>query len=214
MPKSRKLPGGRSTTLKPAYEPIVLARRPPDGTVEANLREYSTGALNVEACRVGSRFPANVVLSHAPGCAAEWCEASCALRAVEESAAASRAGARTQTQPSRLFYCPKASRPERDAGCDSLPLADLDLFPNARNGSKASRAANSHPTVKPLELMRWLVRLIAPPGDLVLDPFCGSGSTGCAAVLEERRFVGIEREPRYAAIARARIEHWSSQGPR
>lgn len=61
--------------------------------------------------------------------------------------------------------------------------------------------------------MRWLVRLIAPPGDLVLDPFCVSGSTGCAAVLEDRRFVGIEREARYAAIANARIEHWSSKGP-
>lgn len=212
MPKSRKLAGGRSTTLKPAYEPIVLARRPPEGTVEANLREHSTGALNVEACRIGDRFPANVILSHGPGCGAGGCEADCALRAVEESAAASRA--RASTRPSRLFYCPKASRLERDAGCEQLPLADLDLFPNARNGSKASRAANSHPTVKPLELMRWLVRLIAPPGDLVLDPFCGSGSTGCGAALEERRFVGIEREPRYAAIARARIEYWASQGSR
>jgi DNA modification methylase len=70
-------------------------------------------------------------------------------------------------------------------------------------------ARNSHPTVKPIDLMRWLVRLVTPPGGLVIDPFAGSGTTGCAAVLEGFRFIGVERDPEYVPIARARIEWWS-----
>lgn len=66
--------------------------------------------------------------------------------------------------------------------------------------------------MKPLELMRWLVRLLCPPGGLVLDPTAGSGTTGAAAVLEGRRFIGIELEPEYAPIAAARIEYWTSNG--
>ncbi len=71
--------------------------------------------------------------------------------------------------------------------------------------------ANHHPTVKPIELMRYLCRLVTPKGGTVLDPFTGSGTTGCAAVLEGFTFVGIEREPEYAEIARARIDHWNRQ---
>ena len=73
----------------------------------------------------------------------------------------------------------------------------------------AHARANHHPTVKPLSLCRWLVRLLAPPGGVVLDPFAGSGSIGIAAVLEGRQFIGIEREARYVAIARARMTHWA-----
>lgn len=113
-----------------------------------------------------------------------------------------------------VAYCPKASRAERDAGCEGLPQQRLDLFPNARgSGYKPPPAANTHPTVKPLALMRWLVRLITPADELLLDPFCGSGSTGCAAVLERRRFLGIELDPGYAEIARARIAHWEDPSP-
>jgi site-specific DNA-methyltransferase (adenine-specific) len=71
--------------------------------------------------------------------------------------------------------------------------------------------ANIHPTVKPIELMRWLVRLLTPHGGLVLDPFTGSGSTGAAAVLEGARFLGIEREASYVPIARARIKYWATR---
>jgi site-specific DNA-methyltransferase (adenine-specific) len=117
----------------------------------------------------------------------------------------------TLPQPSRLFYCPKANRTERDAGCEALPRQALDLFPNAQSGRRPPAAANTHPTVKPLALMCWLVRLIAPEGGLVCDPFCGSGTTGAAATLESRRFIGIEREPGYATIAKARIAHWENQ---
>jgi DNA modification methylase len=213
MPKSRRLPGGRATALKPAYEPILLARRPPQGPVERNLAAYGTGALNAEACRVEGRFPANVIVSHAPGCDSGECTAGCAVRLVDEAAGSTRAPSGRLRTVSRLFYCPKASRPERDAGCEHLPRRALDLFPSARAaGYKAPPAANPHPTVKPLALMRWLVRLVVPRGGLALDPFCGSGSTGCAAVLEGRRFAGIELDPRYAEIARARIAHWAGQG--
>ena len=203
MPKSRRLPGGRGTQLKPAYEPIVLARRPPDGSIA------ETGALNVDACRVNDRYPAHLALSHAPGCSDTACHPSCPVQLVDDSAARGRG----QRHMSRLFYCPKASRRERDAGCEDLPTRTLDIFPNAqRNGSKPpAKAANIHPTVKPIELMRWLVRLTAPPNGTVLDPFCGSGSTGAAAVLEQRRFIGIELDANYRRIAKARIAHWSAQ---
>jgi site-specific DNA-methyltransferase (adenine-specific) len=118
------------------------------------------------------------------------------------------AGSGTRTPPSRLFFSSKVSRAERDAGCGHLPAQDLDLFPNAQHGDPPPAAArNPHPTVKPIALMRWLVRLSSPPGGLVLDPFCGSGSTGAATVLEDRRFIGIERENTYVQIARARIAH-------
>jgi DNA modification methylase len=119
---------------------------------------------------------------------------------------------------SRFFYCAKSSSAERNAG--------LDGFEAQKRGSnfgmdgarphtaddyvyEAKDARNVHPTVKPIALMRWLVRLVTPPGGTVLDPFAGSGTTGAAAMLEGFRFVGIEREPEYAAIARARIEWWS-----
>ncbi len=212
MPKSRHLPGGRATQLKPAYEPILLARKPLDGTVEDNHAKHGTGALNTDACRVDGRFPANVVLSHDPDCTGERCAPACPVRIVEQAASTTRA--RDAWPISRLFYCPKASRRERDAGCERLPPRALDLFPNAQGtGQHPPPAANPHPTVKPLGLMRWLVRLLAPEGGLVLDPFCGSGSTGCAAALEQRRFLGIELEADYAEIARARIAHWHRHPP-
>lgn len=213
MPKSRRLSGGRGTALKPAYEPIILARKKPAGPVERNLAVHGTGALNIDACRVEGRWPANVLLSHHPACtAAAGCHRDCPTQVIDASAASSRQQAGGLASASRLFYCPKAGRRERDAGCELLPRHQLDLFPNAHgDGKQPAAAANAHPTVKPLAVMRWLVRLIAPGGGLVLDPFCGSGSTGCAAVLENRRFLGIEREEQYVIVARARLAHWTSQ---
>jgi DNA modification methylase len=82
------------------------------------------------------------------------------------------------------------------------------------NGKERDRfkktASNTHPTVKPIMLMRWLARLVCPPSGTILDPFCGSGSTGCAAVLEGFNFIGIEQDESYAEIARRRIAHWSN----
>jgi site-specific DNA-methyltransferase (adenine-specific) len=204
MPKSRKLEGGRGTSLKPGYEPIVLARRPLAGTVAQTIDAFGTGALEVESCRVGERYPPNVAFSHGPDCEGRWCAEGCPVRDLDcESRARGASG-----QPvSRFFYCPKTSRRERDAGCEQFSARSLDLFPNASKRSGAAK--NPHPTVKPLELMCWLARLACPPGGLVLDPFAGSGTTGAAVGLEGRRFLGIERESAYAEIAAARIGHWT-----
>lgn len=208
MSKSRHYPGGRATTLKPAFEPIVLARRELDGTTEQTIARHGTGALNIESCRVKGRHPANVVLGHDRGCEEGSCVPGCPVAATDVCAGEGR----KRLAPSRFLYCPKASRAERDAGCERLPQRALDLFPNAQGGKKPASARNPHPTVKPLELMRWLVRLLCPPGGLVLDPTAGSGTTGAAAVLEGRRFLGIELEPPYVEIAAARIAYHSPKG--
>lgn len=117
--------------------------------------------------------------------------------------------------PSRFFYVAKPSTSEREAGCEDLPLqqqdesrdADAAGANNPRNRGGRERR-NHHPTVKSIDLMRWLVRLVTPHSGVVLDPFAGSGTTGCAAVLEGMRFLGIERDEKFAAIAGARIAHW------
>jgi site-specific DNA-methyltransferase (adenine-specific) len=205
MSKSRRYPGGRATTLKPAFEPIVLARRGLDGTTEETIARHGTGALMTESCRVEGRHPANVLIGHEPDCEDGRCTTKCAV-GLADACVGGEGHARLA--PSRFLLCPKASRAERDAGCDQLPQRALDLFPNA---GTSGDARNFHPTVKPLELMRWLVRLLCPLGGVVLDPTAGSGSTGVAAVLEDRRFIGIELEPAYIEIAAARIKHWRRQ---
>ncbi len=209
MSKSHRYPGGRATTLKPAYEPIVLARKALDGTTEETIAAYGTGALNAEACRVGERHPANVILGHEPGCEESSCAPGCTASAVDRRAA--QCGPPGRIAPSRFLYSPKARRGERDAGCERLPARALDLFPNS---GTSGDARNPHPCVKPIELMRWLIRLACPPGGLVLDPTCGSGTTGVAAVLEGRDFVGIEMEPLYLQISEARIVHWARDAGR
>lgn len=191
-PKSRRLPGGRGTTLKPGQEPIALLRRPFDGTTADTVNGHGTGSLELDACRVDGRYPANVVLTHDPDCSTDRCQTSCPTSILD-----------TQTRggrecPSRFYFRGRVSRRERDAGCDRLPKRGL------------ASAHNPHPTVKPLDLMRWLVRLACPPGGLVLDPFCGSGSTGAAAILEDHEFVGIEQDHAFAEIAEARIRHWAA----
>lgn len=201
MSKSRHYPGGRATTLKPAFEPIVLARRKLDGTTEEAIARHGTGALNVGQCKVEGRLPANVILGHEPECDGGGCAPGCVAAAADVCV-----GGRSRLAPSRFLYCPKASRLERDAGCERLAPRALNLFPDKGD---APDARNPHPTVKPLELMQWLVRLLCPPGGLVLDPTAGSGTTGAAAVLEGRRFLGIELEPAYVEVAKARIAHCS-----
>ncbi|AZB65239.1 site-specific DNA-methyltransferase [Cereibacter sphaeroides] len=117
----------------------------------------------------------------------------------------------------RFFYCAKASAEDRNEGCEHLPSRpSLKIDPTsamARDGRRGSgHARNHHPTVKPTDLMRYLCRLVTPPGGLILDPFMGSGSTGKAAVLEGFRFTGCELDPDHVAIAEARIEAawWSA----
>lgn len=215
MPKSRRMAGGLGTALKPAYEPIVLARKPlarQSGRVvstTANLELYGVGAMNIDAARrprpdsddkaVGY-WPANVTLGHSDACT-PTCSPDCAVRLVDSLQA-------TTLPLSRIFYASKASRFEREAGLDDLPKSNRPVFSDRGNSRARS---NIHPTVKPLGLMRWLVRLVALPGAVVLDPFAGSGSTGCAVLQagERRQFVGIEREPGYTLIARARLRHFA-----
>jgi site-specific DNA-methyltransferase (adenine-specific) len=250
---------GWGTALKPAHEPIVVARKPLIGTVAANVLEHGTGGINVAGCRIGTdeeivtfdrvagdrprdqyrtgtgvnrreevtdgRWPANVVLDQ---------EAAAELDAQtgELQSGLIRSGSQREGLgyhgglgntvandsygdsggASRFFYCAKTSRGERNAGLtsSSTPLLAAGATPqNAEDADWSERNGNHHPTVKPINLMRWLVRLVTPPGGTVLDPFTGSGSTGCAAVLEGFDFIGCEREAEYVAIAEARITFWA-----
>ncbi len=111
---------------------------------------------------------------------------------------------------SRFYYCAKTSTAERNAGLDGFPAEPLnwsngEQSPGTFQSSGPAVHRNHHPTVKPIDLMQWLIRLAAPPGGTVLDPFTGSGTTGIAALREQRAFVGIERDPGYVQLARARI---------
>jgi site-specific DNA-methyltransferase (adenine-specific) len=121
---------------------------------------------------------------------------------------------------SRFFYCAKSSKSEREAGLEAfadVPPTDVTGRKEGSVGQSHARAGmtgkrgrkNVHPTVKPISLMRYLCRLVTPPGGLVVDPFTGSGTTGCAAHMECFRFLGCEQSAEYAAIANARIAHWS-----
>ena len=126
----------------------------------------------------------------------------------------------------RFFYCAKVSRTERNKGCEALPFewtagaqpsgnrtGDPQPIPgtSSTRGTTSGNRGNFHPTVKPIALMRYLVRLATPPGGTVLDPFTGSGSTGIACKLEGFNFIGCERDPEYIDIARARIDAWQPE---
>ena len=219
---------GWGTALKPAWEPIVLARKPLVGTVAANVTQYGTGGINVDGCRIGDTvetWPATrrqyPVSGVQPGGntdgytthtgtppSGRWPANVC----LDEDAAA-------LFHESRFFYTAKASRREREAGLDGMPKRDGGIKNASGRGFSEGdpyatiKTANNHPTVKPIALMRWLCRLVTPPGGLVLDPFNGSGSTGCAAVLEGFRYLGAELEAEYVEIARKRIAHWATQTP-
>jgi site-specific DNA-methyltransferase (adenine-specific) len=206
---------GWGTALKPAHEPAVLARKPLCGTVADNVMTWGVGALNIDGSRVGGesgRWPANVILDEDAATALD--AQSGHSKSVRHDSGASSDGTlgiygkyntpndtiRGRSDSggaSRFFYTAKASKAEREAGLDA-PIGER---------------ANIHKTVKPLSLMRYLVRLVTPPGGKVLDPFMGSGSTGCAAVLEGFDFVGIDITPEYVAIAQKRIDHYAVTSP-
>jgi site-specific DNA-methyltransferase (adenine-specific) len=159
---------GWGTALKPAWEPIVMARKPLDGRVVACVQTWGTGAVNIDACRVPAddrqkgRWPANIVHDGSDDVLGIFPDAS-----------------------NRFFYCAKATHAEKDEGLESKK--------------------NHHPTVKPVALMRWLVRLVTPPNGVVFDPFAGSGTTLKAARLEGFRSIGCEIEEEYCEIALARL---------
>jgi len=184
---------GWSSALKPASEHWILVRKPLRCRVVDAVLEHGTGALNVGACMVGDRLPSSVTLEHAPTCASA-CDARCPVGLLGENA--------------RAFYAHRPSRAELEAGCETLARRALDgrVDPDGRG--------NYHPSPKPIALMRRLVRLVTPPGGLVLDPFAGSGTTGAAAMLEGASFLGIERDAAMVRVARARIDYWRRKAGR
>jgi DNA modification methylase len=176
---------GWGTALKPAWEPIVLARKPLDGTVAANHLRHGCGGLNVDGCRVGTTKDVPSSESTRSGYMKGWAGGHSDNTGFDPNTGRWPANlilgeGVTDAEWSRFFYCPKASKRDRDEN-------------------------NTHPTVKPTDLMRYLCRLVTPQGGTVLDPFTGSGSTGKAAILEGFNFIGIERDTEYVNIAKARI---------
>ena len=263
---------GWGTGLKPAHEPIVVARKPLDGTVAANLLAHGVGAYNIDACRVGmsaadrddyiekrrsfagaktndganvtfnaskvlspeqliansaqGRWPANLIHDGSAEVLALFPAADgahSAVKGTEPSAAGTgRVGNRRNRVASshhiddvgtaaRFFYCPKATRKDRNDGCEGMERRPLnwsagEQSPGTFQSEGTDKSSeNNHPTVKPTELMRYLVRLVARPGAVVLDPFMGSGSTGRGARLEGCRFVGFDLDAHNVDIAGRRI---------
>lgn len=253
---------GWGTALKPAHEPIVMARKPlSEKTIVDNVLEWGTGGINIDDSRVGTdertydlkggeninklsregkgdsddakgmgayglgakqisigtktvegRFPANIIFDEAAG------------KILDEQTGLGDGGS-----ASRFFYCPKTSKTDRNEGLDDfedkyyaagnqakaeLKRGNVDFNANKGKGreerhnhNQVGVSKNNHPTVKPTDLMLYLIRLVTPKGGTTLDPFMGSGSTGKAAVRGGFDFVGIEREEEYMEIAEARIQY-------
>jgi DNA modification methylase len=266
---------GWGTALKPAHEPIVVARKPLSGTVAGNVLVWGTGGLNIDGCRVGTeqtktlrgvstvgeggwkttggdaltardnppgRWPANIVLDGAAAAALDQ----------QSGVSKSSSGGRSGTHPapmdwgkddtardrgghtdsggaSRFFtqadfgpddwpfvYQAKPSKRERNAGLDGLPeqaAGSLNMRTDAhavKTDNATQERQNHHPTVKPVALMRHLVRLVTPPGGTVLDPFAGSGTTLVAAVLEGMHAIGCEMTDEYLPIIEGRVA-WAEE---
>lgn len=278
FPKSHNGAWG-GTALKPAHEPIVMARKPMVGTVAANVAKYGTGGLNIDGCRVLSadtiapmggkailggtsdgwdrpwksnpdalaarqqranaaiekantlgRWPANVIhdgsdevlaaFPDAPGQQGDLTghdkpRSSGSMAGPMGPAHDAVARVEASKSAARFFYCAKASTAERNAGLENFQPQRVQQGNHADQrvwdipGSHSKPRANNHPTVKPLALMRYLCRLVTPPGGTVFDPFTGSGSTGVAALQEGFKFIGAEKEYEYAEIAEARLKHAS-----
>lgn len=274
FPKSHNLDGDRQgwgTALKPALEPITVARKPLKGTVVANVLKHGTGALNIDGCRIettenlnggayaetggrgisgslsasgmnvpgktvgrkfmqpAGRWPANLIHDGSEEVLAAFPQAPSQQGDLKETGRPRPSSGRfgdmapphahpmrieSDKSAARFFYCAKASKADRDEGLDGFAKTSGGMVSNTSgqhmtrrdDGYQVAPRANNHPTVKPTELMRYLVRLITPVGGIVLDPFAGSGSTGKAAALEGFRFFGFEREQVYADIANARID--------
>lgn len=231
---------GWGTALKPAYEPIIVARKPCVGSTTDNVIEYGVGALNIDGCRIGTeehtvnindfsnqhgnkfgngesieklgertvvgRFPSNTILTYDNSDFQEVCGCmQVGFSAYEDSGSASR-----------YFYCAKASKKDRDEGLEGFNDHDGGSYKFRVDGSLDGEIPvrkNLHPTVKPTELMQYLIRLVTPKGGRVLDPFNGSGSTGKAVMYENNErgsgyeYVGIELTAEYIPITIARIQY-------
>jgi len=267
---------GWGTALKPAHEPIVVARKPVIGTVAENVLQYGTGALNIDASRIAGaiqsvpqpslgvkerivygfgtgegrngqmsnntqgRWPANIILDeHTAELLDEQSGTltSGALKAGRVIAHTNidfRSGLDLHNYESkansggasRFFYVAKASKRDRNEGLENIEGQEISAKGNglARTCNTCGASTldgcdcpdrtfsnpvrqNFHPTVKPTALMQYLIRLVTPDNGVVLDPFAGSGSTGKAAILEGKRFIGIELTAEYLPIIEGRLKH-------
>jgi len=220
---------GWGTALKPAMEPITVARKPLVGTVAENVLAHGTGGINVDGCRIP------FLDTNDKQAAAAAAQRACQDQNKNRTAYGDFTNGPASLEPylrsmdggrwpanlihdgseevtgllgdaARFFYCPKAAKADRDEGCEGMEeVKGHSNYGSIQEFSSNPPRRNHHPTVKPTALMRYLCRLVTPPGGIVLDPFTGSGSTGKAAVLEGFSFIGIERDAEYVALARARI---------
>ena len=256
---------GWGTALKPAHEPIVMARKPLDGTVANNVLTHGTSGLNIDGCRVAhlseadrasatpqgkvtsnkmagsapdvensgrvdvdrpdtslGRFPANFIHDGSDEVTQLFPDTGKSPTKIVRGAGGQHGkyspigrqedvpGYGDSGSAARFFYCAKAGKAERNAGLDGMPEKRPDDRTTTGMGTfeekGVAKQANHHPTVKPLALMRYLVRLVTPPNGVVLDPFAGSGSTLVAATLEGFSSIGIEITEEYIPIIEARIE--------
>ena len=249
---------GWGTALKPAHEPIVMARKPlSESSIAKNVLRWGTGAINIDASRVpttdtyvintfdngakpfgdavgeayttktaSSRFPANFIHdgsqevldlfpdSAGSGGSVPQTKITGYGDKIGNGKAEYIGGPRTEVDcgsgsAARFFYCAKANKKEKDAGCEHLPVRRPDTRTSTGMGSFEEKGVqpgrNFHPTVKPIKLMTYLITLVTPPGGTVLDPFMGSGSTGVACNDTGNQFIGIERDPDYFTLAQTRI---------
>ncbi len=206
---------GWGTALKPAHEPIVMARKPFKGTVVENVLKHGTGGINIDESRVETdsesdgRFPSNIIHD-----GSEEATEGFPITKITRIGNLKRDGKETpdyrdKGSAARYFYCAKTSRSERNEGLDHLPDGAPQRWNKAGEWTDdTTPSKNHHPTVKPVELMKYLCRLVTPKDRIVLDPFMGSGSTGVAALAEGFYFIGIEKEEEYFDIACARLQHF------
>lgn len=261
---------GWGTALKPANEPIVVARKPlSEKSVALNVLKWGTGGINIDGCRIGTtdnlnggtyaknptmkqedatswskptlnkefiqptgRFPANIILDEEAaklldeqsGEVSQGHWAKSKVTGFGEFGGGKQeyygVGEKDKTKhgASRFFYCAKASKSERDYGCEGLEAKEQKITNQyemlRKNGTMREIPAprkNNHPTVKPVQLMQYLVRLVTPKGGIVLDPFIGSGTTAIASLKEGFRFIGIEKNKEYIEIANARLKPYLEQ---
>lgn len=226
---------GWGTALKPAFEPVIVARKPLIGTVAENVLTYGTGGLNIDGSRIATD---EIITNHSRGAESaiskgKYGDSTAQKTHQTDGQKLGRWPSNVilnpytaelldeQSDASRFFYVAKASKRDRNEGLDELP----DIHPSEVTGRKVGSAGasnggyagmtetprkNIHPTVKPTTLMEYLIKLVTPPGGVVLDPFTGSGSTGKAAILQGFDFIGIELTEEYLPIIEGRLK-WAEE---
>ena len=212
---------GYGTALKPSFEPAILARKPlSEKNIAANVLKWGTGGLNIDDCRFGYGDPCWVGPQNDHSY--KWDKSIktniytdikkannlFSVAKTVELPNAKKYKPENGRWPANIYQCPKVSRSEREEGCEELSskMATNGAGPGGWNEKEVK---NIHPTVKPIKLMRWLARLVMPPGEdaVLLDTFAGSGSTLVAAEKEGFNSIGIEMNPEYVDIIRARLSH-------